>query len=345
MTQGIRCAVVKIGLADVAARAQVSASTVSRVLNGRPGVNEATRRAVLTAVDVLGYERPAALRPRRTGLVGLIVPELSNPFFPRLADCIETALAKRRYAPVLCSLTLGGTHEDDYVSMLQDNGVVGIVIVSGIHATVDADPERYVGLLATGMPTVLVNGDLAGLPGVSTDDVAAGSLATSHLAHMGHRRIGLALGQERYTPAVRRREGFLRVMAAEAPEVAAADLVEHTTYTVEGGEAAALRLLDSEVTGIVCGSDVMALGAIRAARSRGLRVPEDVSVVGSDDGMLMEFTDPPLTTVRQPASALAERVCDFLVDQMAGVDPSTQSAILAPELVVRQSSARVRPTP
>ena len=121
-------------LVDIAAHAKVSEATVSRVLNNKPNVAEATRQSVLTALDVLGYERPLQLRRKTAGLVGLIVPELDNPIFPVLAQIIETALAVHGYTPVLCTQTPGGMHEDDYTEMLLDRGVAGMIVVSGQHA-------------------------------------------------------------------------------------------------------------------------------------------------------------------------------------------------------------------
>lgn len=332
---------VKIRLAEIAERAGVSVSTVSRVLNDKPGVNQATRRQVLTAVDVLGYDRPARLRPRSGGLVGLVVPELENPFFPRFAQAIENHLKQRGYTPVLCTMSLGGIHEDDYVATLLEHGVSGIIFVSGVHAMPATDPRRYRRLTETGLPVVLVNGHLpdVGAASFSTDDVAAMDLGVMHVAHMGHERVGLAIGQLRYTPAMRKAVGFREAVARHVPGGPPGRVVE-TTYTVEGGLQAGHALLDEGVTAVLCGSDVMALGVVRAARQRGLRVPEDLSVVGSDDSTLIEFTDPPLTTLRQPTMALAAAVSRSLVDQVGGAAPPPDEVLFQPELVVRHSTAR-----
>ena len=333
-----------IRLTEIADRAGVSVSTVSRVLNERPGVNQHTRRQVLTAIDVLGYDRPYRLRPRATGLVGLVLPELENPFFPRFAHLVEGQLARAGFAPVLCSQTLGGTHEDEYVHMLLEHAVAGIIFVSGIHALADSEPERYTRLVEMGLPIVCVNGALAGVPApfLSTDDVASVELGLNHLRQMGHRRIGIALGQPRYLPVQRRADAFRTALGrlGLVPAGACVDeLVECTTYTVEGGVVAAQRLLERGVTGILCGSDVMALGVLRAARAAGLRVPDELSVVGSDDSLLVEFTDPPLTTVRQPAAALAEAACRELMNQIAGNPAHEGEVLYLPELVVRGSTA------
>src|SRR6476659_526971 len=130
-------------LADLARQAGVSEATVSRVLNDRPGVSADTRQGVLTALDVLGYERPERLRKRSAGLVGLVTPELENPIFPLFAQVIESALARHGYTPVLCTQTPGGVTEDEYIEMLLDRAVAGIIFVSGLHADTTADHDRY----------------------------------------------------------------------------------------------------------------------------------------------------------------------------------------------------------
>src|SRR5690606_33820750 len=145
-------------LADIAAQAGVSEATVSRVLNERPGVSRQTVQAVLTALDVLGYERPVRLRRRSAGLVGLVLPELDNPVFPAFAQVIETACAQHGYTPVLCTQTPGGVSEDEYVEMLLDRGVSGVVFVSGLHADTSTDVARYQKLTGRRLPIVLVNG-------------------------------------------------------------------------------------------------------------------------------------------------------------------------------------------
>ncbi len=332
-------------LSDIAEQAGVSEATVSRVLNDRPGVSSATRQSVLTALDVLGYERPIRLRGR-SGLVGLIVPELDNPIFPAFAQVMETLLAQHGYTPVLCTQTPGGVTEDDYVDLLLDRGVAGIIFVSGMHADSTADHASYRSLVDRGLPIVLVNGYAEGVdaPFISDDDAAAMDLAVTHLASMGHRRIGLAVGPMRFVPVVRKRAAFIESLTRQtgiSPEDAAG-LVSHSLFGLEGGQAAAHHLLGCGVTAIVCGSDLMALGAIRTVRQRGLRVPEDVSVVGYDDSRLIPFTDPPLTTVRQAVPAMATAAVQALLDSINHSPAPRDEFIFRPELIVRSSTGAVR---
>lgn len=330
-------------LLDIAAAAGVSEATVSRVLNGKPGVADATRQSVLTALDVLGYERPSRLRERSVGLIGLVTPELENPIFPAFAQVIEAVLAQHRYTPVLCTQTPGGVAEDEYVEMLLERGVAGIVFVSGLHADTTAGRDRYLRLRERGVPIVLINGYAPEIdaPFFSTDDVTAADLAVRHLVSLGHTRIGLAAGPDRYVPVQRKIEGFARAMRDLLGEDGPHSLVETSLFSVEGGQSAGNRLLDSGCTGIVCASDLMALGAIRAARSRGLHVPGDVSVVGYDDSPLIAFTDPPLTTVQQAVSAMGQAAVRALLDELAGAPAPRAEFLFRPELVVRGSTGAV----
>ncbi len=330
-------------LADIAAQAQVSQATVSRVLNDRPGASAATRQAVLTALDVLGYERPGHLHRTGAGLVGLILPELDNPIFPAFAQIAESTLAQQGYTSMLCTQTPGTVSEDEYVDMMRERDVAGIIVMSGMHAAADGDPGRYLRLATDGVPFVLVNGYLPGVaaPFVSCDEHAAAELAVAHLASLGHRRIGLICGPRRFTPTRRKVAGFAQAMTG-LRDGDLEDLIEIAPFGVEGGHGAALRLLERGVTAVLCGSDLMALGAIRAARERGLSVPGDVSVVGFDDSLLMAYTDPPLTTLRQPVRAMAQASVRALLDEISGYAAPHSEYMFRPELVVRGSTAALR---
>jgi DNA-binding LacI/PurR family transcriptional regulator len=329
-------------LADIAAQAGVSEATVSRVLNGKPGVAAATRQAVLAALDVLGYERPTRLRQRSAGLIGLITPELSNPIFPALAQVIEQVLTRYGYTPVLCTQTPGGSTEDELVEMLVERGVTGIVFVSGLHADTTADTARYDKLQGQGVPFVMINGysEKVSAPFISPDDRTAMWMAVRHLAGLGHERIGLAVGPSRFVPVLRKEEGFVAALeeVLGLSEEQSRDLIQHSLFTVEGGQAAANVLLDKGCTAIVCGSDLMAFGAIRGARARGLSVPKDISVVGFDDSPLIAFADPPLTTIRQPVEAMGAAAVNVLLEEIGGNPAQRGEFVFQPELVVRGST-------
>jgi len=329
-------------LAEVAQKVGVSEATVSRVLNERPGVSESTRQAVLTALDVLGYERPTKLRGERARLVGLVLPELQNPIFPAFAEVVSGALAQQGFTPVLCTQTAGGVTEADYIELLLSHQVSGVVFAGGLYAQADAPHDHYQLLADRGLPTVIVNAAIDGLPFpcVSCDDAVAAEQAWSHLRSLGHTRIGLLMGPADHVPS-NRKIAAARALATEAgATIEPADIV-HSLYSLEAAQAAAARLLARGITGIICASDPMALGAIRAVRRAGRSVPRDVSIVGFDDSALMNCTDPPLTTVRQPIEPMGRMVIELLVGQIAGGPVSREEYFFEPELVVRGSSGPV----
>jgi LacI family transcriptional regulator, repressor for deo operon, udp, cdd, tsx, nupC, and nupG len=391
-------------LAEVAKYVGVSEATVSRVLNGRPGISDTTRNAVLTALDVLGYERPVKLRGQRARLVGLVLPELQNPIFPAFAEVMAGALAKKGFTPVLCTRTTDGVAESDYVDMLLDQQVSGVIFAGGNYAQADADHDHYHRLLRRGLPAILVNASIDGLafPRVSADDAVAVEQAYGHLVSLGHRRIGLILGPSDHVPSRRKALAFRdlvsRALVSAGPGRAAQGdavqgdagegaasrgsvragqgragqgaagqgaasgspvragqgiaglglvgagrdgLVEHTFFSMEGGHAAATRLIERGVTGLICASDVLALGAVRGVRRLGLDVPRDVSVVGYDDSAVMTCTDPPLTTIRQPIEAMGQAAVQLLIAEIAGSPVVADELLFEPELVVRASTSSV----
>ena len=321
-------------LADIAANAGVSEATVSRVLNGRPGVSKTTRQAVLAALDLMGHERPQRVRQRSNGMVGLFTPELDNPIFPAFAQALAKALTLYGYTPMLCTQLPGGAPEDEFTESLLEFGASGMIFVSGLHADTTARSDRYSRLIEQKVPIVLLNGHAADVeaPFLSTDDRMAARLAVQHLLDLGHERIGLAVGPARFVPVIRKIEGYLQAMAGLTP------FVSHSLFSVEGGEAATAKLLEQGCTGIICASDLMALGAIRACHGAGLSVPGDVSIVGYDDSILIPYTDPPLTTMRQPVQAMATAAVDTLLELIAGNPSRNQELVFRPELIVRGST-------
>lgn len=333
----------RIKLIDVAARAGVSEATVSRVMNARDGVAPETRRHVLAVLGDMGYEPPGLREASQVGLVGLLLPELDNPIFPAYAQAIESRLLNRGFVTILCCAGRSRASEDDYVPTLVDHGVAGLVIVSGRHADLDGDHDIYRQLHRRRFPMVFVNGDVPGLgvPSVSSDETHAATVAVEHLAHLGHRRIGLLTGPTHYLPVVRRLEGFRAAVAGLGLDDDD-ELVVSTMFTVEGGRYGARRLLDAGATAIVAANDVMALGAVRAARDLDLEVADDVSVVGYDDTELMAYTDPPLTTVRQPVEAISSHAVEVLLAQIDRQPYGVATIVVQPELIVRASTAPVR---
>ena len=324
-------------LADIARQAGVSEATVSRVLNGKPGISDTTRAAVLTALDVIGYERPTHLRGRKARMVGLVVPELQNPIFPALAEVVAGALAQRGFNAVLCTRT-GSMSEAEYVEMLLERQVSGMIFAGGQYAEADAPHDHYTRLLQLRLPVVLVNAaaDHLDFPRVSTDDAVAMQQAYSHLAYLGHEQIGLIIGPPDHVPSRRKLKAFEAICLKAG---GSAELVERTRFSLEGGHSAGAKLIERGATGIICASDPLALGAVRAARRSGLDVPGDLSVVGYDDSPLMACTEPPLTTVRQPIEAIGRAAVELLAGQIEGSSIAPEELYFEPEIVARGSTA------
>ncbi|HEY3501723.1 MAG TPA: LacI family DNA-binding transcriptional regulator [Actinocatenispora sp.] len=331
-------------LAVVAEKVGVSEATVSRVLNGKPGVAQATRDAVLTALDVLGYERPTQLRGERLRLVGLMLPELQNPIFPAFADVVGDLLAQRGFTPVLCTRTAnsGGVSEAEYIELLLGQHVSGVLFAGGTYAMAGGAHGHYADLVDRNLPAVLLNAAIDDLPfpRVSADDAVAAEQALGHLVSLGHERIGLLLAPPDHVPSRRKQAAFEAM--AERLGIGGSVRVTHGLFSLESGQAAAARLIDDGITGIVCASDLLALGAVRAARRAGRRVPGDVSVIGYDDSALMTCVDPPLTTVRQPIEAMGRTAVDLLVNQINGAHVPTDELLYETELVVRSSTGPAR---
>jgi DNA-binding LacI/PurR family transcriptional regulator len=298
-------------LREVAARAGVSAATASRVANGDVRVRPETRDRVERAMRELLYV--ARNRETAAGLIGILVPELSNPIFPALAQEIEMRAAPAGFASILCDTMSAAYREVDYVHMLVDRGVAGMIFISCEMTNLQGDHDHYQRLMAEGTHIVFVNGTLNGydVPSVGVDERAAGELATRHLIELGHRRIGFVAGPAHYLPTERKASG--RRAALRAAGLDPDGLVAHATFDVAGGRAALAELLEREdpPTGVICSSDVMAIGVLQEAAERGLRVPSDLSVVGFD-GIAAGWTQPRLTTIEQPIAEIADTAVDAL---------------------------------
>src|SRR6476469_3309291 len=231
-------------LADVARKVGVSEATVSRVLNGKPGISDATRQAVLTALDVIGYERPTHLRVRPARMIGLVVPELANPIFPAVAEVVAGALAQRGFNAVLCTRT-GSMSEAQYVEMLLERQVSGMIFAGGQYAEADAPHDHYTRLKQLRLPVELVNAaaDNIDFPRVSTDDAVAMEQAYAHVTYLGHERIGLIVGPLDHVPSLRKLQAFEEFVVRLPRAPVGGELVERTRFSIEGGHSAATKLL------------------------------------------------------------------------------------------------------
>jgi LacI family repressor for deo operon, udp, cdd, tsx, nupC, and nupG len=328
----------RASLARVAQLADVSEATVSRVLNRRYGVSTATRQAVEEALRKVGYERPL-----NNQLVLLLTPNLKNPIFALQAERIENELSPHGLKSIICPVYPGTPRERDYVESLMDSGVAAIIFLSSSNTLQNPDVAGIRIVESRGIPYLSINGGFPNseAPVVSTDDWRAAEIAVGHLHDLGHRRIGLLAGPVDNIPADRRVEGFVQAMdrrGVDGPE----DFVVRQHFNFEGGQQAASALLSQAVTGIVASSDEMALGAFRAVERIGLKIPSEVSIIGYDDSPLLDFTAPPLTTVRQPIERIAEHVGRLVTSLITNRMVDNREILVDPELRLRGSTAPVR---
>ena len=329
-----------VTIEDVAARSGVSIATVSRVLSGSVPARPATRERVLAAARELNYRPSAvarALKLRSTRTFGLLITDIENPFFPQLVSAIEAEAVARGYGLVLCNTSDDPARELASLDLLIERRVDGIMVASSRAM------RRHAALLRRiGVPVVLLNsGRVDGLPSIDTAQRRGARLAADHLLELGHRRIGHITAPRTNAAAADRLAGVRDAVRAfgDDAELFVADGDSH----VSGGAAAAARLVTiARCTGIVCYNDLTAIGALRGVRSSGLRVPEDVGIVGFDDIHLAAWIDPPLTTVRQPTGAMGRWAVERLFGLATGADSDEPASVhLEPELVVRGSTGPV----
>lgn len=332
-------------LADIASYTGLSSATVSRVLNGKPGVSPGSKQAVLDAVTELGMP-PQRIQRNGSGLVGIITPDLSNPIFPEFVTRLGTMLAQDGYLSIVCSYTPAGTSEERFLSLLADQPLAGAIFLGGRYDTRDASLAPYRTLEGHRLPMAFINGAMRTMNGLytGTDDDAAMTMALRHLQDLGHTEIGLLMGDRNHYPGIVKHEAAQRFFA-QAGIAHDPALTAWTTYGVASGQLAARPLLERGATAIVCASDQLAIGAVHAAEQMGLDVPGDVSVTGYDDSPVAALLTPSLTTIRQPV----ERICQFAVNGLGAMlrDRSViarrDELLFKPELIVRGSTGRCRP--
>lgn len=330
----------RVGITDVAKRAGVSVTTVSHVLSSRRPVAEATRQKVLRVIEELDYrpnEVARSMRVQRTSTVGLVVPNISHPFYTAAARGLEDALRPEGYHCIVTSTDADRDVERDAVRQLLSR-VDGFVISGADKRTEDIQP-----ILDAKLPLVMLGADIPG-PGfdvVTNADFESGSLAAQHMLERGHRRIAFITAEDDFAAGARRVEGY-RSALDKAGLSTEASLVIRAAASLEGGAKALanLRKLAEPPDAVICVSDVMAIGAMYAAREAGLRIPEDVAVMGFDDTEAAALVAPPLTTMatasRDHGRKAGELILRRIQDGTADVEP--QRVVFPAKLIQREST-------
>lgn len=327
-----------VDITEVARKANVSPATVSRVLNDSPNVGETYRESVMAAVADLGY-RPNRLarnlRRQQADMIGVVVSDIENPHFTEMVRAVEDQAYGQGYRVLLCNTDEDPEKQSFYLSALAQERVLGVIL-----SPTDANGAEIGQLLDLDIPIVGFDRMLADAraDAVTADNVGAAEIATRHLAEGGHRGIALVNGPSEIETSEERRTGYERAMhAAGLPlqEVAA-------DFRIEGGRRATLELMElpDPPTALVVTNNLMTIGAMRALRSAGVGVPDDVALVAIDDPFWSELTDPPLTTLAQPVRRMAEGSMSLLTERMGGGRSQSKRLSFPMELRVRVSCGR-----
>jgi LacI family transcriptional regulator len=332
----------KVTVADIARKAGVSIMTVSRVINQKGDVSPETRRRVQQIIDRLDY-RPSgiarSLVTRHSGTIGLVIPDVSNPFFADVALGAEHVAYAEGYNVYLCNTEEDPQRELSVVSSLEEKRVDGLVLFSRL------DSRRLTSLVERQTAVVLINrqtpkkNTAPAIGSVRLNDVLGGRLVVRHLLERGHRAIGFLAGPSTSHSGRNRQKGY-RETLAQAGVAADAAWERHCPPTVEGGQTAARALLLShpELTAMFCFNDLVAVGALHACVALGRKVPRDLAIAGFDDIPLAALVTPPLTTCLAPRYELGAEAVRLLLNRIRGSEKSPKEVILQPQLVIRASA-------
>lgn len=333
-----------VTIKDVAARAGVSTATVSRAMSGKGQVSEDTRLRVLAAVEELGFVPSAVargLKTRRSHLIGLILPEINDPFFAEIAAEVEEIASDMTFQ-VIVGTSLGHVdREMAHINTMLSHHVDGIMLSAAL------DPRPSIERIERGgVPCVLIDDVPKGrqVDGVQVDNLQGMEMLTEHLLDLGHRRIGVVAGRVPSTPAVERIEGYraaFRRRGLPVPE----ELIRPGLWTVDTAEARTTELLAThpDVTALISMSTLITVGTLRAARATGRRIPENLSVASFDDVALAAEISPFLTATRQPVQAMCRELCRMLLGRIDGTRTGpAERVIIPPTLHIRASTQRLQ---
>ncbi len=337
-----------VTIRDVARLARVHPGTVSRALNAetRALVNQETAERVLRAAEELDYRpNPIArgLKTNRSYTIGVLIPDITNPLFPPILRGIEDRLDDAGYTALIVNTDNDAERERSHLEAMRTRQVDGF-----ISATARLDRELLADIAARGTPLVLVNRSLedGSVPAVAVDDRQGIRLAVEHVAGLGHERIGHLAGPQNTSTGHRRHLGFVEAIRAAGKGVPKTGISFSDWFTEQEGARLCAELLDNgrDLTAIVAANDLLAIGCYDTLEARGLRCPEDISIVGFNDMPLVDHLRPPLTTVRVPQREIGTVAADLLLGRLAEGSDVAREILLEPTLIVRGSTAAPRQT-
>ncbi|MEN2985035.1 MAG: substrate-binding domain-containing protein [Dictyoglomaceae bacterium] len=335
-----------VTIKDVARKAGVSIMTVSRVINGKRNVKEETREKVLKAIEELGYVPNSIARSltlKKTATIGLVISDITNPFFTTVARGVEDTAISKHFTVILCNTDENPEKESMYVEVLAKNKVDGVIFTS---ASGKKTPLKS--LFMKNIPLVLIDRTIEGLEDVDIvrgDSVSGAYILTKHLIDLGHKRIGIIVGSKSISTAVDRVEGYKKaLMDSHIPiDESLIKINENSKFSKEDGYRLTKELLNMKnpPTAIFGGNNLMAIGAILAIREMGLSIPEDISLVSFDDIESLSEVFPFLTVVKQPAYTMGVLATELLIRRIENKDKikEKREILLKPELIIRRSTA------
>ncbi|MEV6608911.1 LacI family DNA-binding transcriptional regulator [Kutzneria sp. NPDC051319] len=334
-----------VSIKDVAALAGVSVGTVSNVLNRPDVVADDTRRRVQTAIDELGFVRNESARQLRTGTaraIGLVVPDVSNPFFTDVARGAEDAASDAGHVVILCNSDESEQRQDRHLQLLVEQRVHGVLITP-----VEAAPEPVLRLRARGVSVVLLDrhADVQDTCSVSVDHRLGGTLAINHLLAEGHRELAMITGPLSIAQCRQRLDGARDALVAAGRDPDGLRVIEVGAMNVVSGRNAGERVLAGtrRPDALFCANDLLALGVLQVMVRAGVRVPGELAIVGYDDIDFAAAAAVPLTSVRQPSRLLGRRAAELVLGEtQAPQEHVHHHVVFSPELVVRESSRRFR---
>jgi len=332
----------KATIYDIAREAGVSIATVSNAINGKGKISQKRRREILEIMERMHYQPSviaSALMGKKTFTLGLLIPDVSNPFFAEIARAIEDQAHHSGYSVIICSTDNKDERIERYIKLLEQKSVDGIIIGTGID-----NLEILKQLLSKSIPVAMIARDVDSLSlhTVITDDFYGGTIAAEHLIGLGHRKLAVLAENLKVSSSRERVRGFKSaLLEANIPfddtNVVACD------YKIEDGKRGAKALLrkGDRPTAIFCCNDMLAIGVLQAAKDEGLQVPGDLSVIGFDNTILSNVVNPPITTVAQPMEYMAKLVFELIVSNLENDLAPKKRIVLRPELIVRESTASV----
>ena len=328
-----------VTIKDVARTAGVSPATVSRVLNDQRYVKEDVRARVLEAIKTLNY-RPnrvaQRLRAAKSYLVGVILSDIKNPFYTLALSGIEQVLSEQGLSVLICNSNIDQKRENDFISLMISEEVAGVII-----APAQEQSEAMAEALKNGLPLVVIDRRMSRpiTDVVLADNQQGARAAIAHLIQLGHRRIGIVNGPQRLTSGRERYAGYLQAMNEAGLTVDEAH-VRFGDYQLESGYTLTRDMLSGPTlpSALFIANNLMTIGALNAIHEMGLKIPEQVAVVGFDDLPWAQSLNPPLTTVGQPAYEIGVHAAELLLNRVAFPDRPARTVVLNTELIIRAST-------